>query len=97
MDKRTAIRECKAMWAEIAATGLGKEAFLETPQGLMWEMKHYFANCPLCYYVVTRKDSDCYKCPLYQQLNATCFNLGYKGSHPCPEFWEAVKKLKVHG
>ena len=92
MNRRDAIRECKKLWGEIEASGLSKWAFLNAVGGQKWDAKEYSADCPLCHY----SGVDCEgKCPLFLQLGDGCYELGFNDFDPCPDFWEAVRKLKI--
>lgn len=102
MDRRTAIRECKELWGLIEESGLSKEDFLDTPQGMRWLREHANHRCPLCRYTLAKMTELnglplCnHYCPLRTQLGKDCITLRYNDDRPT-EFIAAVKKLRVHG
>jgi hypothetical protein len=99
ISRKTAIRDCKTIWAEVA-NGRAKdkhEALKLHPEIVE---KHYTCNCPLCAYTEYHSGlplCDCSRyCPLYSLPNLTngCHSpkFGYS-EHPL-EFAQEVMKLK---
>ena len=68
ITREEAISECQKMWEEIAASGLSKHGFLDTPEGIEWRQKGYFNSCPLCELAREWEIIDCGECLLPQSV-----------------------------
>ena len=101
ITKEKSISECKKLWEEIEKSGLPKLEFLQTKEGLLWQRKDYWANCPLCQYAAShRKElstslSFCLICPLVTKYGKKCSGLGFDvDTHEATkEFFAAVRGL----
>ncbi len=98
LSREQAIKECKELWEEIWASGMGKEKFFESKLGVKWVYKNYYQECPLCDYTVDRPTIEgahqCLLCPLMQTYGATCDNLGYEYETTLSKWMEKVRGLK---
>ncbi len=94
MTKREAIRECKKLWKEIEKSGLTKEGFFATAMSNKWRVKSYHSECPLCQYSKVIKGVGCRPCPLTEQYDKSCFELGYFKDTRHSKFFTAIRGLK---
>jgi hypothetical protein len=96
------IRECKEVWRKIKASGLSKDEWLETEDGKMFLVSEYENDCPLCEGFLNYSKNDkfssstsCRKCPLVEQYDGNCYDLGYNDDGNYPDKWfEAIEGLE---